>query len=132
MKVFNQRGITVLALIIWVLIIGAVIIYAPKIYNYVIDQNIRRIVISNVETVESEMRSELLSKHPVQIWNSIDSLIENLNFQNPVTMEQQTQNGWDRPGDVVVYFDGINTFRLDGIGKDGSSLRLNIIIQKSS
>jgi len=76
--------------------------------------------------------SELLSKHPVQIWNSIDSLIENLNFQNPVTMEQQTQNGWDRPGDVVVYFDGINTFRLDGIGKDGSSLRLNIIIQKSS
>jgi len=132
MKVFNQKGITVLALIVWVLIIGGATIYAPKIYDYVLKQNIRRIVISNVETVESEIRSELLNKHPVKIWNNIDNLIKNLNFQNPVTMEQQTQNGWDRPGDVIVYFDGINTFRLDGIGRDGSSLRLNIMIQRSS
>jgi hypothetical protein len=132
MKLFNQKGITILAIIIWVLIIGGAIIYAPKAYQYVLDQNIRRIIISNVETVEAEIRSELIDRHPVQIWNNIDSLIEKLKFQNPVTMEQQTKNGWNRPGEVVVYFDGINVFQLDGIGRDGSSLRLNIVIQKSS
>jgi hypothetical protein len=131
MKSINQKGITILALIIWVVIIGGAIIYAPKAYDYVIDQNIRRIVISNVESVESEIRLELLSKHPVHIWNNIDDLINDLKIINPVTREQQTENGWNKPGEVVVYFDGINTFQLDGIGRDGSSLRLNIVIQKS-
>ena len=131
MKSINQKGITILALIIWVVIIGGVIIYAPKAYDYVVDQNIRRIVTSNVESVESEIRLELLSRHPVYIWNNIDGLINDLNIINPVTREKQTENGWNRPGEVVVYFDGINTFQLDGIGRDGSSLRLNIVIQKS-
>jgi len=131
MKPINQKGITILALIIWVVIIGGAIIYAPKAYQYVLDQNIKRIVISNVESVESEIRLELLSKHPVHIWNNIDKLIDDLNFVNPITREQQTGNGWNKPGEVVVYFDGINTFQLDGIGRDGSSLRLNIVIQKS-
>jgi hypothetical protein len=131
MKLFNQKGITVLSLLILVLIVGGAIIYAPKAYQYVLDQNVKRIVTSNVESVESEIRSELISKHPVHIWNNIDNLIERLNFQNPVTLEQQTQNGWNKPGEVVVYFDGINTFQLDGIGRDSSSLRLNIVIQKS-
>jgi len=131
MKLTNQKGITILALIIWVIIIGGAIIYAPKVYQYVLDQNIMRIVTSNVESVESEIRSELISKHPVHIWNNIDNLIEQLNLQNPITLEQQTKNGWNKPGEVVVYFDGINTFQLDGIGRDGSSLRLNIVIQKS-
>jgi hypothetical protein len=131
MKLFNKKGITVLSLLILVLIVGGAIIYAPKAYQYVLDQNVSRIVISNVESVESEIRSELINQHPVHIWNNIDNLIERLNFQNPVTLEQQTGNGWNKPGEVVVYFDGINTFQLDGIGRDGSSLRLNIVIQKS-
>ena len=131
MKSINQKGITILSLLILVIIVGAAIIYAPKAYQYVIDQNIRRIVTSNVESVESDIRSELLFRHPIHIWNNIDELISDLNFINPVTREQQTENGWNKPGEVVVYFDGINTFQLDGIGRDGSSLRLNIEIQKS-
>lgn len=127
----NQKGMTILTLIILVLIIGGAIIYAPKVYQYALDQNVRTIVTSNVQSVESEIRSELISKHPVHIWNDIDGLIKRLNFQNPVSREQQTENGWDKPGDVVVSFDGISTFRLDGIGRDGNSLRLNIMIQKS-
>ncbi len=111
MKTNNQRGITILSLLILILIIGGAILYGPKAYHYILDQNIKRIVTSNVQSVEAEIRSELISQHPVHIW---------------------TKNGWDRPGDVVVTFDGVNTFRLDGIGKDGSSLRLNIIIQRSS
>jgi hypothetical protein len=132
MKEINQKGITILAILIWVIIIGGAIIYAPKIYDYVLDQNVKRIVTSNVESVEAEIRSELISKHPVLIWNNIDGLINRLNIQNPVLLEKQTKNGWDRPGEVVVTFDGIDTFRLDGLGRDGSSLRLNIVIQKSS
>jgi len=131
MKTINQKGITILSLIILVLIVGGAIIYAPKAYQYILDQNIKRIVTSNVESVESEIRSELISRHPVHIWNNIDNLIEQLNLQNPITLEQQTKNGWNKSGEVVVYFDGINTFQLDGIGSDGSSLRLNIVIQKS-
>lgn len=132
MKTNNQRGITILSLIILILIIGGAILYGPKIYQYILEQNVNRIVTSNVQSVEAEIRSELISRHPVHIWNDIDDLIKRINLQNPVTLEQQTKNGWDRPGDVIVTFDGVNTFRLDGIGRDGSSLRLNIIIQRSS
>ncbi|MBP8718623.1 MAG: hypothetical protein KBI07_06010 [Candidatus Atribacteria bacterium] len=132
MKINNQRGITILSLLILILIIGVIIIYGPKVYQHILEQNVNRIVTSNVQSVEAEIRSELISRHPVHIWNDIDELIKRLNIQNPVTLEQQTKNGWDRPGDVVVTFDGVNTFRLDGIGRNGSSLRLNIIIQRSS
>ncbi len=131
MKKNNEKGITILGLIILVLIVGGTILYAPQAYQYIIDQNIRRIVTSNVQSVESEIRSELISKHPVHIWNNIDEIIKRLNIQNPVSRDKQIKNGWNSPGEVVVSFDGINTFRLDGNGRDGSSLRLNIIIQRT-
>ncbi len=132
MKINNQKGITILALIIWVLIIGAAVLYGPRGYQYAIELNTNRIITSNVMSVEAEIRSELINTHPVHIWNNMDEIIRRLHFQNPVTRETQTKNGWNKPGEVVVSFDGINTFRLDGIGRDGSSLRLNVIIQKTS
>ena len=131
MKINNEKGITILALIIWVIIIGAAVLYAPKGYQYAIELNTKRIITSNVMSVESEIRSELLNTHPVHIWNNIDEIIRRLHFQNPVSRETQTKNGWSNPGDVVVSFDGINIFRLDGIGRDGSSLRLNVIVQRT-
>jgi len=127
----NQKGITILSLLILVLIIGSLVLYGPKIYEYVLKQNTKRLVTKNVEKIESEIRSELITNHPVHIWNNINSLIYRVSINNPVTRQRQEKNGWDKPGEVVVTFDGINTFRLDGIGRDGSSLRLNIIIQKS-
>ena len=132
MSRLNQKGITILSLIFLVLIIGGAIIYAPRAYDHVLDLNVARIVTSNAQSVESEIKSELLSRHPIHIWNNIDTLINRLNIQNPVSIDRQTKNGWDKPGDVVVTFDGINTFRLDGNGRDGVPLRLNIIIQKSN
>ena len=131
MKINNEKGITILALIIWVIIIGAAILYGPRGYQYAIDLNTTRIVTSNVKSVEAEIRSELISRHPVHIWNNIDELIKGLYIQNPASRETQKKNGWDQPGEVIVSFDGINTFRLDGIGLDGSSLRLNIIVQRT-
>lgn len=131
MRITNQQGITILSLLILVLLVGSLIIFAPRAYDYVINQNVRRLVTSNVEKVEAEIRSELINKHPIHIWNDIDSLINRLGINNPVNLERQIKNSWERPGDVVVSFDGINTFRLDGISRDGSSLRLNIIIQRN-
>ena len=60
----------------------------------------------------------------------IDKIIESLSFQNPVSKEPQIRNGWSSPGDVVVYFDGKDTFTLDGVGPDGNMLHLNIVIKK--
>ena len=130
MFLFKRRGVALITLIIWTVIIVAIIIYAPRLYNSYVEQNEIRIIKSNVESVEDEIKSELLDKHPVYIWNDIDNVIKNLNIQNPITKEAQTKNGWNRPGDVVVYFDGINTFTLDAIGPDGNMLQLNIIIKK--
>ena len=130
MFLFKRRGVTLITLIIWIVIIGAIIIYGPRLYNWYVEQNEIRIIKSNVESVEDEIKSELLDKHPVYIWNDIDNVIKNLSIQNPITKEAQTKNGWNRPGDVVVYFDGINTFTLDAIGPDGNMLQLNIIIKK--
>ena len=127
---FNKRGIALITLIIWIVIIAAIIIYAPRLYDWYVEQNTIRIIKSNVESVEDEIKSELLDKHPVYIWNDIDNVIKNLSIQNPITKEAQTKNGWSRPGDVVVYFDGINTFTLDAIGPDGNMLQLNIVIKK--
>jgi len=127
---FNKRGATLIAIIIWIIIIGAIIIYAPQLYNWYVEQEKIKIIKSNVESVENEIKSELIDKHPVYIWNDADKIIKSLSIQNPITKEPQIRNGWSSPGDVVVYFDGKDTFTLDGIGPDGSMLHLNIVIKK--
>ena len=127
---FNKRGATLIAIIIWIIIIGAIIIYAPRLYNWYVEQEKIKIIKSNVESVENEIKSELIDKHPVLIWNDADKIIKSLSIQNPITKEPQIRNGWSSPGDVVVYFDGKDTFTLDGIGPDGNMLHLNIVIKK--
>ena len=127
---FNKRGIALITIIIWVIIIGAIIIYAPRLYNWYVEQNTIKIIKSNAESVENEIKSELIGKHPVLIWNDADKIIKSLSIQNPVTKEPQIRNGWSSPGDVVVGFDGENTFTVDGIGPDGNMLHLNIVIKK--
>lgn len=127
---FNKRGATLIAIIIWIIIIGATIIYAPRIYNWYVEQEKIKIIKSNVKTIENEIKSELIDKHPVVIWNDTDKIIKSLSIQNPITKEPQIRNGWSSPGDVVVYFDGKDTFTLDGIGPDGNSLHLDIVIKK--
>ena len=126
----NKRGVVLITVIIWIVIIGAIIIYAPRLYNWYIEQNTIRIIKSNVESVENEIKSELIDKHPVYIWNDADKIIKSLSIQNPVTKEPQIRNGWSSPGDVVVYFDGLDTFTLDGISPNGNMLHLNIVIKK--
>ena len=127
---FNKRGVVLITVIIWIVIIGTAVIYGPHLYNWYVEQNKIRIIKSNVESVENEMKSELVEKHPVIIWNGIDNLFKTLSVQNPITKAAQTKNGWSRPGDVVVGFDGIGTFTIDGIGPDGNMLNLNIVIKK--
>jgi len=130
MFLFNKRGVVIITLIIWIIIIGAIIIYAPRLYNWYVEQNTIKIIESNVESVEKEIKSELLDKHPVLIWNDIDNVIKSLSIQNPITREAQIKNGWSRPGDVVVFFDGIDTLTIDGINRRGEVLHLNVIIKK--
>ena len=127
---FHKRGVALIALIIWIVIIGAAVIYGPRLYNWYVEQNTIRIIKSNVESVEDEIKSELTDKHPVLIWNDADNMIESLSIRNPVTKESQTRNGWRKPGDVVVGFNGVDTFTLDGIGPDGDMLHLNIVVKK--
>ena len=126
----NKRGIVLITVIIWIIIIGAVVIYGPRLYNWYVEQNEIRIIKSNVESVENEINSLIIDKHPVYIWNDIDKIIKSLSMQNPITKEAQTKNGWSSPGDVVVFFDGIDTFIIDGIGRGGEPLNLNIAIKK--
>ncbi|GAI34866.1 unnamed protein product, partial [marine sediment metagenome] len=102
----------------------------PQLYNWYVEQEKIKIIKSNVESVENEIKSELISKHPVLIWSNADKIIKSLRIQNPITKEPQIRNGWSSLGDVVVYFDGEDTFTLDGIGPDGSMLHLNIVIKK--
>lgn len=127
---FNKRGIALITIIIWIIIIGAIIIFAPRLYNSYVEQNTINIIKSNVKSVENEIKSELIGKHPILIWNDTDKIIKSLSIQNPVTKEPQTENGWNMPGDVVVGFDGVDTFTVDGIGPDGNMLHLNIVIKK--
>jgi len=127
---FNKRGVVIITLIIWVIIIGVIILYAPRLYNWYIEQNEIRIIKSNVESVENEINSLIIDKHPVYIWNDIDKIIKSLSMQNPITKEAQTKNGWSRPGDVVVFFDGVDTLTIDGISSRGEFLHLNVIIKK--
>lgn len=126
----NKRGIVLITVIIWIVIIGAAVIFGPRLYNQYVEQNAIKIIKSNVESVEKEIKSELIEKHPVLIWNDTDKIIKSLSFQNPITKEPQIRNGWSSPGDVVVYFDGEDTFTLDGVGPDGSMLHLNIVIKR--
>jgi len=127
---FHKRGVALITIIIWIIIIGVIIIYGPRLYNWYVEQNEIRIIKSNVESVENEIKSELIDKHPILIWNDTDKIIKSLSIQNPITKEPQIRNGWSSPGDVVVYFDGVDTFTIDGIGPDGNMLHLNIIIKK--
>ncbi len=127
---FNKRGIALITIIIWVIIIGVIVIFGPRLYNWYVEQNTIKIIKSNAESVENEIKSELIDKHPILIWNDTDKIIKSLSIQNPVTKEPQTKNGWSMPGDVVVGFDGANTFTIDGIGPDGNMLHLNIVIKK--
>ena len=127
---FNKRGIVLITVIIWIIIIGAVVIYGPRLYNWYVEQNEIKIIKSNVESVEKEIKLLMIDKHPVLIWSDIDNIVKSLSMQNPITKKTQTKNGWSRPGDVVVYFDGIDTFTVDGIGRGGESLNLNIKIKK--
>ena len=126
----NKKGITIVTIIIWVVIIGAIIIFAPKLYNYYTENNTERIIKSNIESVEDEIRSQLIDKHPVLIWNDMDNLIKSLSFQNPITKKTQTKNALKIPGAVSVTFNGVNTFTIDGVGTDGRYLNKNITITK--
>jgi hypothetical protein len=125
----NKRGVVLITVVIWIIIIGAIIIYAPRLYNWYVEQEKIKIIKSNVESVENEIKSELIEKHPILIWNDADNIIKSLSIQNPITKEPQVRNGWSSPGDVVVYFNGLDTFTLDGISPDGNMLHLNIVIK---
>ena len=126
----SKRGVALITLIIWIVIIVAIIIYSPRLYHWYVEQATIRIIKSNVESVENEIKSLVIGTHPVLIWNDADKIIKSLSIQNPVTKEPQTKNGWSSPGDVVVYFDGEETFTLDGIGPNGNMLHLNIVVKK--
>ena len=130
MMLWNKRGITVLTIIIWVVIIGAIVIYAPKIYNYYVIENTKSMIKANVESVKNEIKSQLINRHPVLIWNDIDRIVKDLKMQNPVSKDTQLKNGFGIPGAVVVYFDGVNTFDIDGIGPDGKNMNLNVSVIK--
>ena len=127
---FNKRGVALITIIIWVIIIGSIILFAPRLYNWYVEQNEIKIIKSNVESVENEIKSELIDKHPVLIWNDIDNVIKSLSIQNPITKKAQIKNGWSSPGEVVVFFDGIDTLTIDGISRQGEALHLNIIVKK--
>ena len=128
--ILNKRGITIITIIIWIAIIGAIIIFAPKIYNYYTEKNTEGIIKSNMESVEDEIKSHLIDKHPVLIWNDMDNLIKSLSFQNPITKKTQTKNEFKVPGAVSVYFNGVNTFTIDGVAPDGKDLNVNITVKK--
>ena len=127
---FNNPGIVLLTLLIWIVIIGVIVIYGPQLYNWYVEQNEIKIIKSNVESVEKEIKSLLIGTHPVLIWNDIDNVIKSLSIQNPITKQSQTKNGLNRPGDIWVDFNGTDTFTIDAIGPDGERLRLNIKIRK--
>jgi len=90
---YNRRGVVLITLIFWIIVIGAAVIYGPRLYNWYVEQNEIRIIKSNVESAENEIKSELLERHPVIIWNNIDNLFNTLGLQNPITRAAQTKNG---------------------------------------
>jgi hypothetical protein len=60
----------------------------------------------------------------------MDNLIKSLSFQNPITKQTQIKNEYKVPGAVSVYFDGVNTFTIDGVGPNGRYLNVNIAITR--
>ena len=130
MFLFNKHGVVLITLIIWVIIIVVIIIYGPRLYNWYVEQDEIKIIKSNVESVEKEIKLLIIDKHPVLIWNDIDNIVKSLNIQNPITREAQTKNGWSSPGEVVVFFNGVDTLTIDGIGRRSEALHLNVIIKK--
>ena len=126
----DKRGVVIITLIIWVIIIGLITLYAPRVYHWYVEQNEIKLIKSNVESVENEIKSELIDKHQVLIWNDMDKIIKSLSVQNPITREAQIKNGWSSPGEVVVFFDGIDTLTIDGIDRHGEPLHLNIMVKK--
>ena len=127
---FHKRGVALITLIIWIIIIGVLIIYAPRLYNWYVEQNEIKIIKSNVESVEKEIKLLIIDQHPVLIWNDIDNIIKSLSVQNPITRKAQIKNGWSSPGEVVVFFDGIDTLTIDAIDRRGEALHLNVMIKK--
>ncbi len=130
MFLFNKRGVALITIIIWIIIIGAIIIYAPRLYNWYVEQEKIKIIKSNAESVENEIKSLMIDRHPILIWSDTDNIIKSKSLPLWFTKEPQIRNGWSSPGDVVVYFDGLDTFTLDGIGPDGNKLHLNIVIKE--
>ena len=126
----NKRGVVLITVVIWIIIIGAIIIYAPRVYDWYVEQNTIKIIKANIEVVENEIKSQLIDKHPILIWNDTDNMIKSLSIQNPVTKASQIRNGFSMPGDVVVGFNGVDTFTIDGIGPDGNMLHLNIVVKE--
>jgi len=45
----NKRGVALINLIIWIIIIVAIVIYAPRLYHWYVKQNTIKIIKSNVE-----------------------------------------------------------------------------------
>ena len=130
MFLFSKRGVALITVLIWIVIIGAIVIYGPQLYDWYIEQNTIKIIKANVEVVENEIKSQLIDKHPILIWNDTDNMIKSLSIQNPVTKASQIRNGFSMPGDVVVGFNGVDTFTIDGIGPDGNMLHLNIVVKE--
>jgi len=52
----NKRGIVLITVIIWIVIIGAAVIFGPRLYNQYVEQNAIKIIKSNVESVEKEIK----------------------------------------------------------------------------
>jgi Tfp pilus assembly protein PilE len=48
---FNKRGVALITVIIWIVIISAIIIYAPRLYNRYVEQNTIEIIKSNAESI---------------------------------------------------------------------------------
>lgn len=72
---FNKRGVVLITVIIWIIVIGAAVIYGPRLYNWYVEQEKIKIIKSNAESIENEIKSELIEKHPILIWNDTDKII---------------------------------------------------------
>jgi hypothetical protein len=52
---FNKRGVALMTIIIWIVIIGAAVIFGPQLYNRYVEQNTIEIIKSNAESIENEI-----------------------------------------------------------------------------
>jgi len=104
---FKKRGVVLITVIIWIVIIGAIIIYAPRLYNWYVEQEKIKIIKSNAESVENEIKSLMIDKHPILIWNDADKIIKSLRIQNPITKEPQIRISLDK---LKIKINGIFEF----------------------